>query len=148
MVIGDSCAKVGRKCRGGDERSSRGVLARSAGVVRVVVPGRPVAGNRTLRWARGVVYRDPRYRAYVELVAAYARQAMRGRAPLRGEVTVGIRAVFTDRRSLPDADAIPKAVLDGLTGVVWLDDRQVCRLGVCREVTGEEPRVEVVVRPA
>lgn len=42
-----------------------------------------------------------------------------------------------------DIDNICKAVLDGLNGVAWLDDKQVCLLLGIKKWTQDSPRVEV-----
>lgn len=42
-----------------------------------------------------------------------------------------------------DIDNICKAVLDGLNGVAWLDDKQVCMLLGIKKWTQDNPRVEV-----
>lgn len=42
-----------------------------------------------------------------------------------------------------DIDNICKAILDGLNGVAWLDDKQVCMLHAVKMWTQEQPRVEV-----
>lgn len=42
-----------------------------------------------------------------------------------------------------DIDNICKAVLDGLNGVAWVDDKQVCMLLGIKKWTQDSPRVEV-----
>lgn len=42
-----------------------------------------------------------------------------------------------------DIDNICKSVLDGLNGVAWLDDKQVCMLLGIKKWTQDNPRVEV-----
>ena len=44
-----------------------------------------------------------------------------------------------------DIDNICKAILDGLNGVAWLDDKQVCILFAIKKWTQEQPRVEVII---
>nr|DAQ86101.1 MAG TPA: Endodeoxyribonuclease RusA [Caudoviricetes sp.] len=44
----------------------------------------------------------------------------------------------------PDADNIAKAVLDGLNGVVYADDKQIVELKVIKAYA-EVPRVEVTI---
>lgn len=44
----------------------------------------------------------------------------------------------------PDADNIAKAVLDGMNGVVYKDDKQVIELKVTKQYA-EKPRVDVTI---
>lgn len=46
----------------------------------------------------------------------------------------------------PDADNVVKLVLDGLNGVAWLDDAQVCDLAVVRTWAGDGAGAGVLVR--
>ena len=119
--------------------------------VRLTIPGRVVAGNRQLRFALvgGHVraYRTAEYRDYAEQVAWLARAAMAGREPLDGLLAVTLTLIAPHRGSLPDADAVPKAGLDALQGVVFGNDRQVDDLHVLRRIVpGEVHRLDVEVR--
>lgn len=105
---------------------------------------------------------DAKLRPWRDSVAAAARDAMEGVDRLDGPVAVD--AVFTlprpksrplrdrypDRR--PDLDKAARGLLDGLTGPVFVDDAQVCRLVVEKRYVGDtfaalpEPGVTVLVR--
>lgn len=111
------------------------------------IPGRPVSKNRALRFVDGRAYRTPASREYQRLVEWSGLVAMRGCQVLAGPVAVELTCYLGSRRGMPDADGIAKAVLDGLNGVVWVDDGQVCDLRIRRIVErGCEERVEVQVR--
>lgn len=89
---------------------------------------------------------------------------MAGRPPLEGALCVRVTAYFTPPASATkknraamldgairpitktDADNIAKAVLDGLNGVAFTDDKLVCGLAVEKHYA-ERPRVEVVIWP-
>jgi Holliday junction resolvase RusA-like endonuclease len=47
--------------------------------------------------------------------------------------------------SKPDLDKLVRCVKDALTGVVWLDDSQVCVLGHVRKIYAEQPGVRIQV---
>jgi crossover junction endodeoxyribonuclease RusA len=74
-------------------------------------------------------------------------------APKHEPVWLGLRFIFQrppsapKRRRLPavkpDLDKLVRATLDALTGVLYLDDAQVCRLSVAKEY-GEIERVEII----
>lgn len=94
--------------------------------IRLTLPGRPVGYVRTTTRMR----HDPRVQrvmAWREALAWAARAA--GAEPWDGPVAVD--ATFLVRRRLgrrPDLDNLLKAVLDGLAGVCYRDDRQVTSL--------------------
>lgn len=85
-------------------------------------------------------------RAYENVVRSYAKDAMRGRSPFVGAVSVKVIAYkpllksFTAEQRLaaldgrllpdvkPDVDNYGKLALDALNGVVYADDKQVVRL--------------------
>jgi Holliday junction resolvase RusA-like endonuclease len=57
---------------------------------------------------------------------------------------VGLRIFLPDRRAR-DIDNIAKAVLDGCTGVLWRDDKQVTSSSQSSQLSRTNPRVEVRV---
>lgn len=103
-------------------------------------------------------------RPWRDSLAAAARYAMQEaqREPFVGPVYVG--AIFVlprpksrpkkdywpDRR--PDLDKLARGLLDGLTGPVFADDAQVCRMDVGKRYVGaapyDEPQVVVYVDEA
>lgn len=80
-------------------------------------------------------------KAYKEHVAEVAN----GLAPFLGDVWVTFRW-YRPRRD-GDLDGIFKIILDGLTGYVYNDDRQVARIHADRFDDKFRPRVEVDIRP-
>ena len=46
----------------------------------------------------------------------------------------------------PDTDNIIKSILDPLNGIAYIDDSQVCKVSGLK-IYGEEPRVEVTIKP-
>jgi Holliday junction resolvase RusA-like endonuclease len=89
-----------------------------------------------------------------------AYQQQWNRPPITGAVRMIISAYFpppssisnTKRKKLllgwydkkPDIDNIAKAVIDGLNGVAFLDDRQIVNLEV-RKFYGERPVLQVLI---
>lgn len=85
-----------------------------------------------------------RSRAWQELLAmSWLAQA--GHSFGRGEVAVRVE-VWRRTRQRCDVDNLAKQVLDGLNGVAWDDDSQVCDLHVTRRYDRARPRVVVEVR--
>lgn len=132
-------------------------------MIQFTVEGDPVAQGRPRFTKNGHAYDPAKSRAYKELVALRAREAMAGRGPMpRGtaayciiEVRCRMPQRFTKRQredarlerllptKKPDADNIAKAIMDGMAGIVYEDDAQVARVS-CRKRYGEEPGVYVV----
>lgn len=105
--------------------------------VAFTVPGHPIPQPRqraTARVdaagkARVRTYQPDLARSWKDVVALYGRLAVRGgNWPLDSEYAVHL----TVRRSrrVGDVDNFAKAVLDGLNGIAWNDDRQVRELHV------------------
>lgn len=129
---------------------------------RFEVPGVPVAKQRP-RMARvksGVrTYTPKKSAAYENRVGLFANMA--GVPTLRGKVKLKIAAVWPMKgrplkrgirpsfykQTRPDLDNVLKAVMDGLNGVVYLDDGQVCEAVVAKfhAAQGAPPRTEVYV---
>lgn len=47
----------------------------------------------------------------------------------------------------PDTDKLIRCVKDALTGVVWVDDSQVCRMDFILKVYGDRPGVHIEINP-
>ena len=134
-------------------------------MIRFSIPGEPVAKGRAKVSTFGgkVRLRTPEKTLnYESRVALFGSQAMAGRPPLVGAVSLTIVAHFQipagwskKRRAAhaespeyvvkrPDQDNIAKAICDGLNGIVWVDD---CQVAMCltTKVYGETPHVSVVI---
>lgn len=84
-------------------------------------------------------------------VGWYARQAMSGAPPssaaLSVEATFRLQAPKKRRpypSVRPDADKLTRAILDAMTGIVFVDDCQVVDLVVCKRYAAE-PGVQILV---
>ena len=130
------------------------------------VPGEPVAKGRARAFVRSgrVAHCTPeKTERYEARVAMFAQQAMAGAKPFGGAVELSVVARFSipaswskKRRQAamdgvehvtkrPDLDNVLKAIKDGLNGVAWKDDSQVCVLRECRKGYSDTPRVLVTV---
>jgi Holliday junction resolvase RusA-like endonuclease len=111
------------------------------------------------------MYQDKRHpaaglRALIRLAALAVYQG----PPLSGPLRVDVVAVFPRPQAItwktrpmpriwhikkPDRDNIDKLILDALTDVIWLDDKQVCAGGVTKQVAagGESPHLLIRVEP-
>lgn len=120
--------------------------------LRVVVPGAPVPKGRP-KFGRGRVYTPAKTKGYEALVAIKAKEAMKGRLPATGALSVTITAYLPapkaaakqlDRPhvSRPDLDNLIKAALDGCNGIAFADDSQIYNLTAHKEYS-DDPRLEI-----
>ena len=108
--------------------------------IKIIIPGRPVPKGRPRFGRNGQVYTPKKTREYEELVGWYTKQCMT--EPLKGNVMLHIKT-YVKKNIFPDLDNIAKAIMDGLNGIAYKDDRQVMCLTVQR-LRGEE-RVEILL---
>lgn len=91
---------------------------------------------------------NPKSLEWKRYVAACARDAMRGRAPLCGPLEFGVSITFVRPKGhftkngdvrqgapdwptvRPDATKLLRAIEDALTGIVWVDDAQIVKQSV------------------
>ena len=129
----------------------------------VELAGPPVAKARP-RFGRGHAYTAPATRNHERTVAWAAKIAMAGRPPITGAVTLA--AVFElpipaswskTRRSAaitgsikptnkPDTDNLVKALLDGINGIIFVDDAQVVEF-TAMKAYGITPKTILTVTP-
>jgi Holliday junction resolvase RusA-like endonuclease len=92
------------------------------------VLGEPVP-KQSFRIGKDGGYTDPRVKVWQDMVAASAMIAKNENQVeiIDGPVTVAIDFYLGNRRRI-DLDNLSKAVLDGLKGVIFVDDQQVIGL--------------------
>ena len=88
------------------------------------VPFKRPRFNRTT----GATFNDKRYSEFKDALGFFAKAAMKGAAPLTGEVKLNVD-IYRKRNPLTknfgDGDNHLKAVMDALTGICYVDDAQV-----------------------
>lgn len=112
-----------------------------------------------VRGKRAIITNDnPRCKAWSVLVAWKAREAMGGRPALGGAVVVDVtfrlqRPKSTKGRKLKgydgplmDVDKLQRALLDAMTGIVYVDDKQVVTVHARKE-WGEPGATVTIVEP-
>ena len=107
------------------------------------VPGRPIPKARPRLSRRGHVY-TPRGTSAWEADVGWTAKAA-GVQPIEGEVSIDLEFNLPDRKRV-DLDNLIKAVLDGLNGVAWGDDDQVCEIHATKRIDQNWPGVQVCVR--
>jgi Holliday junction resolvase RusA-like endonuclease len=111
---------------------------------------------------RAMAFTDPQTRAYEKVIKAAASNVMAGREPLQGPVWVRVDAFVPVPKGTskvkaaamlagdirptkkPDLDNVLKAILDGINGVIYGDDKQVVAFGSTKRY-GEQERILVTV---
>lgn len=130
----------------------------------IELPGEPRGKGRP-RFSRksGTAYTPAPTRSYEGALRFAAQEAMAGRSPIDGPVTVRVEALFTipaswsrKKKALalcgalkhtgkPDWENVAK-MLDAFNGIVWRDDSQVFE-GEIVKAYSERPRLRVLVQP-
>lgn len=129
------------------------------------IPGEPVAKGRpraVVVQGKPRLYTPEDTRQYEALVAQVAAVAMRGAPPTAAAVSVTLDVLLTVpaswsqkkredalagrvfAKSRPDYDNYTKALLDGMNGIVYVDDSQAVR-GTTQKRYSATPGVHVVV---
>lgn len=132
-------------------------------MISFVIPSKPVPMSRPRVTIHGT-YTPARCRAYKEMVALYAKQAMRGAQPIDKAVVCEISLTYAipqsytkgkrlaaqyniakpTGRNTGDADNLAKGIMDAVKGICWLDDSQVTKL-VVKKRFGAEDCARVVI---
>jgi Holliday junction resolvase RusA-like endonuclease len=118
-------------------------------VLRLVVPGEPVAKGRPRFTRKGGVYTPTRTRQAEDvirgMVIAVTPPADRSSRRLEtGPLVLTCRFYRATGRTA-DTDNLVKLVKDALNGIVWQDDRQVVQLHAARFDRQPNPRTEIAV---
>jgi crossover junction endodeoxyribonuclease RusA len=107
---------------------------------KIVIPGRPVPKGRP-RFSKGHAYTPEKTRMYEELVGWKAKQVIK--SPLRKNIAVYI-TIYASSKIQGDLDNYAKSILDGMNGVAYIDDKQICSLSIQR-ISDKEERVEIEI---
>ena len=114
-------------------------------MMRLVIEGEPIpaarprfSGRRTYQPKRNVVYRLR--------VQEVSRSAMGGREPMSGEIVIEVKLYRKYKRTARiygDVDNHLKAIFDGMSGIVFVDDSQIVRCVVEKHTDKTTPRTEI-----
>lgn len=118
------------------------------------VSGQP-RGKTRPRLSKYGVYTPKETKEYEKTIRRAYITASKGQSFGNREVRVIVKAVYnrakTNKARLPkvkpDIDNVVKAVLDGLNGAAYVDDKQVVKLYAYKVFTSdsEQPKIEVTV---
>ena len=124
-------------------------------MIEFTVPGLPQPkGSMKALTTRVVVSNNPALKPWTLSAQWLAKEAMMNRDRFWGAVAVDVVAVFERPKTLPkritakitkpDVDKLARAVLDAMTGIVFLDDAQVVTL-LIQKTFGSPERTHVRV---
>lgn len=129
------------------------------------VPGKPTAKGRPRFARRGqfvATYSDAKTASYEALVGWYAMQAMAGRNKFEGAlkaeivITLPIPQSWSKKKRAaaflgeilptgkPDLDNFLKAAVDGMNGIVYADDAQICMISASKNY-GETQGMHIAI---
>jgi crossover junction endodeoxyribonuclease RusA len=123
-------------------------------VVRLTVPGDPVAKGRPRLGRNGNVYTPAQTRSAEHFIGWRFKQAYPGWEPFDAPVSVDLvfRCAPVERhpdgrfkRQPIDCDNAAKLVLDALNGIAWTDDSLVVRLRVAIHRDRDDPGTDVTI---
>ena len=134
--------------------------------VRIYIPGEPKSVQSVRFTRQGFRYQPKEVREWKAYVSMMASTCLpQGFVPYQGGVTIikaifafalpksakkGIRKMVAEglwvpKTSRPDLmDNLFKGVMDALTGIVWIDDSQICHAGEVRKIYTLEPHIEII----
>lgn len=124
------------------------------------VHGKPRGKGRPRMTKRGHVYTPATTREYEELIQKFYNEAFPDAKPLTGALAMQLnifdrlpkgtpkKVVASSYTVKPDIDNVAKAVLDGLSGHVFMDDAQIVDLHVKKEPRRHdtEPCIKVKIK--
>ena len=116
-------------------------------MLRIEIEGDPVPSARP-RYSIRRVYQPKRNVEYRRKIQAAARVAMKGKEPMNGELCAVVklyRKYKPAARNFGDVDNHLKAIFDGLNGIVFFDDAQICRCTVEKFTDKENPRAVIEI---
>lgn len=131
--------------------------------IKVFVPGEPVAKARPRMTRTGHVYTPSKTHHYEYKISLLGLKAMAGKSPLEDSLHIDILVIVSVPKSWSekrknealahkvypsgkgDLDNFVKSALDGINGVIFKDDSQVCSLGA-RKIYGDPPGLYIGVK--
>lgn len=68
------------------------------------------------------------------------------KAPLTESLELSIKLFFSDKR-VRDIDNYNKILLDSLSGIAYVDDKQIQKLTIIKSYDKHKPRIEIRISP-
>ncbi|MBQ3444339.1 MAG: RusA family crossover junction endodeoxyribonuclease [Selenomonadaceae bacterium] len=116
--------------------------------MRLVIEGEPIPAARP-RFSGRRTYQPKRNVEYRRRVQEIARAAMDGLEPMRGEIVIEVQLYRKYKRTARiygDVDNHLKALFDGMSGILFVDDSQIVRCVVEKHTDKTNPRTEIKLK--
>lgn len=116
-------------------------------MLRIEIEGDPIPAARP-RYSVRRVYQPKRNVEYRRQIQAAARLAMAGAEPMQGEICAVVKVYRKWKRTARqsgDLDNLVKSLWDGLNGIIFEDDSQICRCTVEKFTDKENPRAVIEI---
>jgi Holliday junction resolvase RusA-like endonuclease len=130
--------------------------------ITMVIKGNPVPKGRPRFTKTGHTFTPAKTREYEQYIKKVIKEKMNGKPPLTGALTVSLSFRLNppkaERSRLkntggadwhtkrPDLDNFIKAALDGLNGVAFIDDSQICKIYAEKHISLEPPQLFISIR--
>lgn len=112
--------------------------------MKLIILGQPVSVNAQYGSSRRGVYLKKKARAYKDAVS-WQGLAQKPRKPLEGKLEVTYLYYFSDNRKRDHLN-FNKLLNDGLNGIIWVDDSQICASHHYELKDTENPRIEITIK--
>lgn len=116
-------------------------------MIRIEIQGDVIPAARP-RFSGKRCYQPSRNVEYRQKVQAAARLAMDGAEPMDGELFADVKLYRKYKRAariFGDVDNHLKALFDGLSGIIFCDDAQICRCVVEKFTDKAKPRAVIEI---
>lgn len=117
-------------------------------MIKILIDADIIPASRP-KFGRGRAYMPKRNQDFRRVVQTAARLAMKNREPLDGEICAVVKVYRKWKRTARqsgDLDNLVKSLWDGLNGIVFRDDSQICRCTAEKFQDKERPRAEIEIR--
>lgn len=111
------------------------------------VPGEPTPKQSFRAGGKNGGYADPRVKAWQDTVGWQAKESNPGFSLLDVTLHVDLDFFLGNKRRV-DLDNLSKGVLDGLKGVLFVDDSQVVELHLRKFIDARNCGVRIKIKPA
>lgn len=112
-------------------------------MIEFFISGKPVAKQSFRSTRSGRHYQSEAVKSWQDIVAHGANEIWKD-DPLKSWLDVKLHFYLSKNQA--DVDNLAKAVLDGLQGIVYANDKQIFRLEVAKEISAEILGVKVAIK--
>ena len=115
----------------------------------IILLGQPLSTNNIYRshsrFGHPSVYMTPEGKALKQSYQIQAKYSLGNTKPFTGQIAMLVKLYFGDKRSR-DIDNYNKILLDSLTGIAYLDDKQIFGLAIEKYYDKQNPRIEISIK--